>query len=796
MVGYSTDKAVALRAARMSTRYYALIGMEESPSGLMRETRDGEGLALEYLDGAGIWVWDPSLSRYFLLGDHDAVLIEEAEARIIAQELTLGRGMKELESPDREVEEEHFATVLEKALDNLRRKIERWLRETEETAGEKHLPGKHSQQTHGRGGGREQIAVKLENEIRGLSYEKFYALDSQGNIVGESKGRRGSVVLEIKPEATEVHTLLHNHPAGDRSFSRSDVFGVFDLVSSGPVETRVVSRNYTSILKYPKNLGGTRKKLSDRYKHWSAELTWFPQKYGMSALPKQTFGAAKARYKTNIDFEHQVLSKTVKDVSGYSYQRTRVGSKEFSQKQLSLSLLNLPDNPEFWATVKEDFLKDIAKADPPVSAARLMNNGAAEAASLGLAVDFGLVNEQALETARVYTNEWWQALEGSTRNGLRKAIQTNIETGAPLKGLINDIEPLFGKGRASAIAATEVTRLYAEGNRFAYASAGIQQVEWKTVRDTLVDTICDELNGDRWPLGQEQFVPPRHVNCRCRLVPVVDDEALPEPDDIVAWDPKGVGGILNYKPQLGRYHDQLRESLGKDVYIHSAETRSSLKTKVVGDIAARSGLSLRRVNEFVKTWALTSSDNSLDAIALQYVAGRKFNVSLTGFIDGTADAFARGREGSAWRLATAESERFLDAVYAQTQEMLARWGIKEFYLGRGIGGSEFTSLPEVLEYKRKQAAVRMGRRFYTEDIDFKSNPLSSWSVDAKVYGTWDSHVLFAKVPASRILSTPFTGFGCLNEFEFVVVGGLDTVRLGFGSGQWSNYFLGGVEELI
>src|SRR3990167_8201342 len=788
----------------MSTRYFALIGIEPAPSGLMREVRDAEELALEYLDGQGNWVFDASLVKYPLLGEHDAVLIDEAAALALAQELTLGQGMKEAPPPpDREVEEEHYAAVLEKALAAVRRRVERWLRE-HEAEGQKHLPGKHDQRTHGRGGiGLDPGSITQERE--GLFLRE--GLPGGGHILLTRGTDRGVAEANLRDINEALGIVPKEHIQGlnkvlaemgdprlfgsEAYIGSDDAIWLSDAWSAKGRTDRVqgivheIGHRYQTRIS-PKSFSEFRK--AGLGKHVESLIK--PE--FLSNYPKGEKRDAEAFAESYARF-HQKKSLP----SDLQTFWSRSGQKAlFAKKQLSLGLLNLSDDPEFWATVKEDFLADIAKADPPVSAARLMQRGAAEAASLGLAVDFSLVNEQALETAAKYTNEWWQALEGSTRDGLRKAIQTNIETGAPLRGLIKDIEPLFGKGRASMVAATEVTRLYAEGNRFAYASAGIQQVEWKTVRDTLVDPLCDELNGDRWPLGQEQFVPPRHVNCRCRLVPVVDDEALPEPDDIVAWDPKGVGGILNYKPQLGRYHDQLRESLGKDVYIHSAETRSSLKTKVVGDIAARSGLSLRRVNEFVKTWALTSSDNSLDAIALQYVAGRKFNVSLTGFIDGTADAFARGREGSAWRLATAESERFLDAVYAQTQEMLARWGIKEFYLGRGISGSEFTSLPEVLEYKRKQAAVRMGRRFYTEDIDFKSNPLSSWSVDAKVYGTWDSHVLFAKVPASRILSTPFTGFGCLNEFEFVVVGGLDTVRLGFGSGQWSNYFLGGVEELI
>ena len=130
-----------------------------------------------------------------------------------------------------------------------------------------------------------------------------------------------------------------------------------------------------------------------------------------------------------------------------------------------------------------------------------------------------------LERAGTFTNEWGAAVEGTTQSGLRTAIQANIETGAPLKTLIKDIEPLFGKARAKVISATEVTRLYAEGNTAAYESAGVEEVEWRTVNDAHVDPDCDALAGQRWPTGTGQS-PPLHPNCRCWLAPVVADKPL------------------------------------------------------------------------------------------------------------------------------------------------------------------------------------------------------------------------------------------------------------------------------
>ena len=181
----------------------------------------------------------------------------------------------------------------------------------------------------------------------------------------------------------------------------------------------------------------------------------------------------------------------------------------------------LPDVPEdvaFWDKMKDIFLRTIGAVP-----SQLLSRGVGQAGRLGLAVDFDLVNEAVLERAGTFVNEWWLNLERSTREGLRKAIQSNIETGAPLRTLIKDIEPLFGKARAKMISATEVTRLYAEGNAAAYASAGVEEVEWRTVNDAAVDPICDALAGQRFPVGSAER-PPAHPNCRCWLAPVVSDK--------------------------------------------------------------------------------------------------------------------------------------------------------------------------------------------------------------------------------------------------------------------------------
>lgn len=159
-------------------------------------------------------------------------------------------------------------------------------------------------------------------------------------------------------------------------------------------------------------------------------------------------------------------------------------------------------------------------------ASKLMFEGVGQVETLGLSVNFDLVNEHVLDMSGRYAYDVTQQLESSTTRQLQKAIQGHIAVGAPLSQLINDIEPIFGRKRAETIAVTEVTRLYSEGNRAAYAASGVEVVEWRSVMDSKVDPLCHDLHGQRWLIGHEDFVPPRHSRCRCFLAPVVDGSPL------------------------------------------------------------------------------------------------------------------------------------------------------------------------------------------------------------------------------------------------------------------------------
>lgn len=189
---------------------------------------------------------------------------------------------------------------------------------------------------------------------------------------------------------------------------------------------------------------------------------------------------------------------------------------------------------------------------------------------------------------------------------------------------------------------------------------------------------------------------------------------------------------------------------------------------------------------YVKGWAAEVADSDHRALALQLAAQHEFGGSpesgkamLKRSGAGYRDQEARLRMQT--QLA-GEIRQILDdwepamrafhrAVYAETQDFLAANGIKEVTLFRGTG-------------------VPVGQRVLGE-FSANTNPLSSWTLHRGTAAEFSADfdglksalsqvgaVVGSTVPAAQVYSTPFTGPGCLNEAEFVLLNMTgSTVRL-------------------
>lgn len=142
---------------------------------------------------------------------------------------------------------------------------------------------------------------------------------------------------------------------------------------------------------------------------------------------------------------------------------------------------------------------------------------------IGMAFDYTLVHADARDWARRYVGELITGIENTTRHAVQAAVAQWVESGQPLNALIRDLAPTFGRQRAKLIAATEVTRAYAEGTEIAYRASGVvSEYEVRTAADERVCPICSKHTGKRYRLGSGTK-PPFHPGCRCFIAPVVGD---------------------------------------------------------------------------------------------------------------------------------------------------------------------------------------------------------------------------------------------------------------------------------
>lgn len=149
---------------------------------------------------------------------------------------------------------------------------------------------------------------------------------------------------------------------------------------------------------------------------------------------------------------------------------------------------------------------------------------AAEMVGMRVTEDGGLVENP---------NARWAITDG-TRDKVRTAIMSALEEGDEPFDLQQAIENAgFDPQRAQTIARTELARAHVEGSLAGYKEAAGDGVKmkkaWITAEDHKVDpTIC-AVNAKQGPIPlDEKFQsgddgPPGHPNCRCDLLPVLDE---------------------------------------------------------------------------------------------------------------------------------------------------------------------------------------------------------------------------------------------------------------------------------
>lgn len=181
----------------------------------------------------------------------------------------------------------------------------------------------------------------------------------------------------------------------------------------------------------------------------------------------------------------------------------------------------------------------------------VVESGVAEAlAQIGIADDESIVNlanPRALAWAEARAAElvgmkWvggelipnpdasWR-IDDSTRTLLRGYVVDAIDEGWSNARLASEIGDAFAfsDARAEMIARTETAYADVAGNMVAYEESGlVQRKEWLIAQDQYCDDCAANAAAGPVPLRgtfpSGSYAPPEHPNCRCDVVPVIEEE--------------------------------------------------------------------------------------------------------------------------------------------------------------------------------------------------------------------------------------------------------------------------------
>ena len=135
-----------------------------------------------------------------------------------------------------------------------------------------------------------------------------------------------------------------------------------------------------------------------------------------------------------------------------------------------------------------------------------------------------VVSQRALDW--LLTRMGWAADEigEETAKLLAQALHNGFAAGESISQIAGRISQVYDMSdmRAKRIARTETIAASNIGAREGYKEAGINKTEWYTAIDGRVCDLCGALH-NKISLLDEGDTPPAHPNCRCTLLPVIED---------------------------------------------------------------------------------------------------------------------------------------------------------------------------------------------------------------------------------------------------------------------------------
>lgn len=288
-------------------------------------------------------------------------------------------------------------------------------------------------------------------------------------------------------------------------------------------------------------------------------------------------------------------------------------------------------------------------------------------------------------------------------------------------------------------------------------------------KDTLIDQITDRLwNDEGWAQYRAK------VEDRIKVLP---DQAkvhqlYDELHHFISQDALTSGQVQNVADRLGissfdsqaRIKDMftaMKKGAGRDDF-----DRALLPSKIewLAKPDATKAHVYNEVSSRVQTWASNSGDSNTESILMQLAAKEQFGL--------TGDPWVAFRSGGSSRAAIEDMYRdqggwyraVAQAMYENTQAEFRAAGITEISVVRGMSFGHppptwatvaGASRPELMPINSWSTDVGIAKRF-------ASGAAGNGSGSHKI-------LLEATIPVELVIGSARTGFGCLSEWEFVVM---------------------------
>jgi len=221
------------------------------------------------------------------------------------------------------------------------------------------------------------------------------------------------------------------------------------------------------------------------------------------------------------------------------------------------------------------------------------------------------------------------------------------------------------------------------------------------------------------------------------------------------------------------------ESLGNDDV-------GQAKDSIASSIANSTGIDYKDANGLVGQWSISSNGNDMRSLGIQVVAAETFGADLSPWQkEEVADAISQGKDKYFAEDKLGSREKAKDMIKAALLNMkkdTERLFAEKAHWKMPHSDTDDPSSEPILLYR----GVKVPRGSVSKDHDlgdaitYEDNALSSWTTSEGVAEHFartdfddvdkEGIVIAAMVPQDRILANFRTGFGCMGEHEYVVIG--------------------------